>query len=313
MSLGVINVKDAPYNAKGDGRSDDAKAIQKAIDENEYVFIPKGTFTISKPLLLKSSSKLFGLGNVQTIITPTSDSNSFSDPDKPLPLIETVDDKDAETVLAFLKLLVPVRNPCVYALNWRAGRNSIVRNVYPIREPSHPHGTSMGYPMVRIEKSGGGKWFTNVLLHWWDQGPTYRHLLIDRTKEPLSFYMLEPQHGRGEYMVEMKNASNVNIYSVKSECDYGVFLIDSCSNFSIFGYGGNGSPHPKYPIFTIKNSHNYLVANINPQHTAKGHYGALGISGDPATWFLLKDHYDKKELSIKGTEQFLVYTDLEEK
>ena len=48
----MANVKDAPYNAKGDSFTDDTNAIQKAIDENEYVFIPKGYYRITKTIKL---------------------------------------------------------------------------------------------------------------------------------------------------------------------------------------------------------------------------------------------------------------------
>ena len=309
LSPAAVNVKDAPYNAKGDGESDDTEAIQKALDENEIVFIPKGTYAVSKPLLLNSSSRLIGLGNVQTIITPLEEAKAFSDPDNPRPLIETVNDPDAKTILAFMKLLVPARNPCVYAIRWRAGRHSVVRNVYPIRSEIHPHGTAMGYPMIRIEESGGGKWFTNVLLHWWDQGPSYRHLYINNTKEPLRFYMLEPQHGRGTTMVEMDGSSNVDIYAVKSEGDYGVMEMRNCNNIRVFGYAGNGMPSPGYSIFVLEESDNILLANINPQHKRAGSFGALGIYHDPSSWFILKDIHESADqpVYIKGIDQFSAY------
>lgn len=309
FSSEAVNVKDPPYNAVGNGVSDDADAIQRAINENEIVFIPKGTYAISRTLVLNEKTKLVGIGNVQTIITALDGKGDFSDPDKPKPLVETVDDPDAETVLAFLKLLVPVRNPCVYALRWRTGRNSIVRNVYSIREHWHPHGTSMGYPMIRIEGSGGGRWYTNVLLHWWDQGPTYRHLFINGTSEALNFYMLEPQHGRGTTMVEITESSNFDIFSMKSEGDYGVISISRCSDFRIFGYAGNCAPSKGFSIFDITDSEGFLLANINPQHKKPGSYGALGISSDPLTWNILKESKtsEGKTIEIKGTEQFSLY------
>ncbi len=313
LTKGAVNVMDAPYLAKGDGISDDSESIQNAIDENETVFIPKGVFAVSKPLVLKSNTILIGLGNIQTVITATTVSEAFSDPDNPQPLIKTVDDPDAKTILAFMKILVPVRNPCVYALCWRAGQNSVVRNVYPIREVSHPHATSMGFPMVRIEKSGGGQWFTNVLLHWWDQGPTYRHLLIENTMEPLRFYMLEPQHGRGDCMVEIKNSKNIDVFAMKSEGDYGVVSIDSCSNIRIFGYAGNGMPSPGYSLFTIRNSEEYLLANINPQQKKLGHFGALGTAHKPENWFILSDLNKGKEIRMNGNGQIGAFFNLKPK
>lgn len=42
-----ISVKEAPYNAAGDGRGDDTAAIQAALDTGENVWIPDGTYPIN--------------------------------------------------------------------------------------------------------------------------------------------------------------------------------------------------------------------------------------------------------------------------
>jgi hypothetical protein len=51
----VINVKKAPYNAKGDGIADDTEAIQKALTDmmglHRILYFPKGTYLISKTLM----------------------------------------------------------------------------------------------------------------------------------------------------------------------------------------------------------------------------------------------------------------------
>lgn len=45
-SLAPLNVKDAPYNAKGDGVADDTAAIQAALNTSRDIYIPPGTYRL---------------------------------------------------------------------------------------------------------------------------------------------------------------------------------------------------------------------------------------------------------------------------
>ena len=58
----AVNVKDAPFNAKGDGVTDDTAAIQAAVDSKlgAIIFIPQGTYRITSPILQST----IGLGSV---------------------------------------------------------------------------------------------------------------------------------------------------------------------------------------------------------------------------------------------------------
>jgi hypothetical protein len=51
---GVINVKNSPYNAKGDGVSDDTIALQQALNDypnkNKIIYLPTGTYLVSDRL-----------------------------------------------------------------------------------------------------------------------------------------------------------------------------------------------------------------------------------------------------------------------
>ncbi|MFA6003657.1 MAG: right-handed parallel beta-helix repeat-containing protein, partial [Elusimicrobiota bacterium] len=83
-SAGALNVKNAPYNAKGDGSTDDTAAIQAAINAvaaGGTVYVPDGIYMInsvvssSRGLLLKSNMTLqLSAGAVLRAI-PTSASN----------------------------------------------------------------------------------------------------------------------------------------------------------------------------------------------------------------------------------------------
>lgn len=300
---GVINVRDAPYHTKGDGETDDTAALQAAIDAHAKVFLPKGKYLLSQPLRLHGKTELFGVTNLLTVLAPLAGAEAFNDSNHPQPLVQTVDDAEAETVLSMLKLEVPATNPCVYSLQWRAGHRSVVRNVYAISTAWHPNATANGNPRIRIEGSGGGRWYTQSLLGWWSQGPDYRHLLVQGTREPLRFYHLQPQHARSEAMIELNNAQNVDIFSMKAEGDYTAVLLRDCRNIRLYGYGGNGAPRPGRPILRMEDSTDIRLAAICPQLPMRPHYGALGTAYDPATWFILIDGSHQ----LFGTQQFALY------
>jgi hypothetical protein len=71
----LINVKLAPYNAKGDGVTDDTKAIQAALDAaqaNEVVYLPESTYLIGRTLnISRPNISIRGDGPASTIIHMT--------------------------------------------------------------------------------------------------------------------------------------------------------------------------------------------------------------------------------------------------
>ena len=166
-SPGAVNVKQPPYNAKGDGITDDTAAIQQAINENEIVFLPKGYFRISSTLKLRPITKLIGVSRTLSTLLAQTGANAFSDAANPEPLVLTANDANARTVLAFLHINAQVDEPGVYALHWRAGQNSVFRATNVSRYSPFGHAGVPGKkmpddstnPLVLITDNGGGKWY----------------------------------------------------------------------------------------------------------------------------------------------------------
>lgn len=74
------NVRQAPYNASGNGSTDDSGAIQAAIDScptGKVVYIPAGVYLLSHRIRMKSGITLRGAGMGSTILKGSS---GFSDP-----------------------------------------------------------------------------------------------------------------------------------------------------------------------------------------------------------------------------------------
>lgn len=303
LGPGVVNVRDAPWNARGDNQTDDVDAIQAAIDKHDTVFLPKGRYAISRPLRLRAGTRLFGVSNLFTCIYPAESAAAYSNPTEPQPLIDTVDDPEARTMLAMLRLEVPVLNPCVYALRWRAGRNSVVQNVYPSRPLWHPNAPAMNHSMIRIEGSGGGRWYTQTYLGGWAQGPDFRNLRVAGTRQPLRFYHLQPQFARGNAMIEMRDAQNVDIYSMKAEGDFTMLWLRNCANIRVFGFNGMLLPAPGWSLIRLEESRDILLANIHPMMPRVGHYTGHLVNYDPRTSFLLTDG----SVKIGSLDQFALY------
>jgi hypothetical protein len=297
----AANVRAAPFGATGDGQTDDTGAIQRAIDENRDVFLPKGIYRISRPLRLKRDSRLIGLG-VHSKLDPMG--GAFADASNPAPMLIAPDDADATSTAAFFQLWCSTAG--AYAMHWQAGANSIVRNVRTKPQRASQGGTAT-HPLILIDGHGGGRWY-NALMHYkFAQGPDHRHVLVRGTREPLTFYMLNPEHSAADYMVELDDVRNLDIFAVKSETlgangpkALTPFLIRNSRDFRVVGHGGNACPPEGRPLYRIENCVNFVLANFGYQRYEPG--------ADPATWpFVEEIGRDGRRVTTPGAECFVAY------
>lgn len=289
----AVNAKAPPYNASGDGIADDTKALQRAINENEIVFLPKGIYRISRTLNLRPQTKIIGVHKSFSIVAVRRDEGYFTDNARPRPLLETADSKNADTVLAFCGLYVPYEVPGAYALKWSAGRKSVCRDVdyllmpgagYGRRTPPHAPRVT---PFVKITGAGGGKWY-NFELGKGLADPGYRQIIVEGTSQPLAFYHLCPEGVRSEANMEITDSRNVRLYGFKGEGNTFMIWVRNSDNISLFGYGGNASGNPGSTLFKIENTPNFLLANLVDHPIPKGKPAIRGAVGtDPEEYHMV--------------------------
>lgn len=113
--------------AKGDDRSDDTAAIQKAIDTHRVVYLPAGFYRVSDTLRLRPDTVLLGLHPSLTQIVLPDGTPAWQGIGAPKALIESARGGDA--IVAGIGLDTNGANPRATALLWMAGAQSMVNDV----------------------------------------------------------------------------------------------------------------------------------------------------------------------------------------
>lgn len=298
-SKNTVNVKEEPYNAKGDGVSDDYRAIQSAIDENDVIFLPKGYYNISKTLKLQSHTKIIGVGKHLSVIMSRSGITNSLSIDAPMPLIQTVDDRNSSPLLNSFGLYVPIEAPLTYCLEWKSG-NGIVNDVNfltfpPIKgfgSPLPRNHISKNYPLILIRGNGGGKWynFFQEDKRPLSQGPNYTHILIEENKMPLSFYQCNVEHSLGNANMHIRNGRTIDIYGLKGEEKSPILLMENSQFVNIFGYGGNASAQLNDSIFRIEDSFDFsIIQAVDTPILSKKRR-------DPDRWHMIIENYNNNNI-----------------
>jgi hypothetical protein len=290
-SPGAANVKSEPYGAQGDGRADDAAALQRAIDEREIVFLPKGIYLLSRPLELKPNTKLIGVGQTMSLLVPAK-SGAFADAAQPAPLVRTADAANAETALAFLGLYTPSDVMGAQSLLWRCGGRSIFRSVEALGR------AEVSPAPVVISGHGGGNWY-----NFRDRRA---RLLADRAQGPLRFYQFSVQHVTSEF----RNAAHVDFFGTKYEGNDPMLTFSDCDHIRLFGHGGNAKGRAGASLFVFERTPNFLFANAVDGPTKIGSKTASHKEGstDPRLWHMLIDRpTGSAEVKLPPLERPVLY------
>jgi len=260
---GAVNVKQSPYNARGDGRADDTRALQRAIDERDVVLLPKGTYCVSRTLRLRENTLLIGLRHMSRIAACPAAGGDFTDPEDPRPILQSPDNAEGRTAIAYVGISARDDMPA-YMLHWRTGRHSVVRSIFI--------GSNRGYQQycTRVSGHGGGRWYSLFKA---------ARMIIEGTHEPLRIYQSNPEWGNRPHML-IRNASDVSIYGLKEEGPRSIAITDS-DRINVYGYGGNACPQPGQSLLHVERTPNFRLVGIVDR---------VNIQGSPPTeWHMITE------------------------
>jgi len=318
-SLPVLNVKKPPYFAKGNGINDDTSWIQKAIDDADVtpggaaVFIPAGEYVISSTLQLRESTVLFGLNKNICRLKANEPAGTKDFQSALAPLVRSKLGTSAAndtTTLAELTLFQRMTTTNCYLLRWEAGADSSVQNVNFDRHfvSGNSGAADMTVPLVKVNETGGGKWYN----FWVDgsnaQGPGYRHFQLTRTtagaaNEALTFYMFNPETDLPNiYCAEFIRSWNIDVFQSKFEGKSSPSVnLDSCRQFRWFGFAGNAYVPSGSQSIRLLNCLNFLLAGQSYQYNSNG--------PSPISFSRVKDTYGTGPTTVTtpGEKTFVVY------
>ena len=213
----MLDVKSA--GAKGDGVADDTAALRQAIASAEQsgkdkVLLPRGTYRVSGTITLGDKTKLCGVSRSMVSIAASS---SWK-PSAQTPILATTDAAGGQAAAS--NLGVSSQNGNIYAIQWRQGRASIVDGVGTGMKGGD-EGATVARRRTVITGGGGGRWYgqTHGSGYWQPQAEGARHILVQGTSEPLTFYGFHVQYlkPKGNPMVELRDCKNVTMFACKNE------------------------------------------------------------------------------------------------
>ncbi|MEI6752299.1 MAG: T9SS type A sorting domain-containing protein [Paludibacter sp.] len=208
--------------------------LQSAINSNSKVCLAKGRYILATPLTLKANTVLIGCpgyGTCGAIL------NYGWSPTSQTWLINTEDNASATTYLMDITT-DPETADYLGSLNWRAGANSIIRDVWFDKSFDW---TEKNLSRLYFSGNGGGKVFNycddkNFSDPITSVNVNHRKVKISGTSQQLNFYGLDLERGGSATaestfpMCEITNSTNINIYGAKTETYQPYTAITNSSN-----------------------------------------------------------------------------------
>ncbi|MXV17088.1 glycosyl hydrolase family 28-related protein [Hufsiella ginkgonis] len=243
--------------AKGDGETDDTRAIQEAVDKYPAVYVPQGWYRITETIRLKPNTVLIGLNPVATQFILADNTEAFGSFGQPKAMVEAP--VNGTNILTGIGLSTGAWNNRAVACKWMAGEKSYMNDVKFIgghgtmnrpgpQGGSQNRGSGFNQQPSRVLQGMDVAWDTQYWSLWITNGGggTFKDIwtantfatsgmYISNTATPGRIYAMSVEHHvRNE--VRFKNVSNWKIYALQLEeesresSNAQPVELDNCSN-----------------------------------------------------------------------------------
>jgi sugar lactone lactonase YvrE len=211
--------------AKGDGETDDTKAVQDAIDRYPVIYVPQGWYRISSTLRLKPNTVLIGLNPIATQFQVADNTPAFGGFGEPVPLLQT--SRGGANIVTGIGLSTGASNPRAVACKWMAGADSYLNDVKFIG--GHGGIPRPGAPRTQLYQQQDKDWDTQYWSLWVTDngGGTFKDIwtastyasagaYISNTTTPGRIYAMSIEHHvRNE--IRFNKVSNWKVYALQLE------------------------------------------------------------------------------------------------
>jgi sugar lactone lactonase YvrE len=259
------NVK--TLGVKGDSRTDDTAAIQRAIDTHKVLYFPAGFYMVTDSLKLRPDTVLIGIHPAITQLVIPDNNPKHAGLGTVVPILETP--RGGDNIVSGLGLFTGRVNPRASALLWRSGANSLLDDVKIMGGGGTPtaDGKPLGAASVRTgDPVTDGRWDAQYPSIWVTDngGGTFVDVWSPNTFASAGFYV-----------TDTNTPGHVYEMSVEHHPRY-EFVLDNVQNWEFLAPQteqevGDG---PDAISLEIRNSHNLLFANYHGYRVTRNYHPA---------------------------------------
>ncbi len=239
--------------ATGDGETDCTAVFEEAIENYDAIYVPMGSYVLSRTLELKGKTQLIGLHPSKTLLVLKNNTDGFTDPEmkKPL-LVASRGGADGISGIGFNL----GDNPGVIGINWMGGPRSCLDDSLFTGSKEHDL-FGVGQSCTLWITDGGGGIFKNF---WINDQRSRIPLYVNDTESPGKVYQISVEHHE-DLEVKIEKAANWSFYALQLEEDrgseetLGIHIKDSSNIFfaNLISHRTSGVWKPCHSAIRINN------------------------------------------------------------